>query len=86
MISRRLQSQVKGHINVSLKPLFDQCRFGKILKPFTNIDFSALENYIKKDNLHEAGYDSFMTGTAFIGMANYLIGDKSRINFKALAN
>ncbi len=52
VISRRLQSKIKGHINVSLKPLFDQCLYGKILQPFSNIDFSELQEYIKKDNLH----------------------------------
>lgn len=56
------------------------------MKPYTNIDFSTLEEYIKKDNAHEAGFDSFMTGTAFIGMANYLVGEKARINFKFIAN
>jgi tetrahydromethanopterin S-methyltransferase subunit H len=31
-----------------------------------------VEEYTKEESSHEAGYDSFMTGCAFIGMLNYL--------------
>lgn len=31
---------------------------------------------------HEAGYDAFITGCAFIGMANFLSGEVGKINFE----
>ena len=42
------------------------------------------KEYLSKEQHHEAGYDSFITGCAFIGMANYIAGEKQRVNFKIL--
>ncbi|CAI9743295.1 (A)-specific ribonuclease PARN-like isoform X1 [Octopus vulgaris] len=45
-------------------------------KPFKTVDYSIPEDFPKYDlenqQLHEAGYDAFITGLCFIGMANYL--------------
>uniref|UniRef100_A0A0L8HVV5 Poly(A)-specific ribonuclease PARN n=1 Tax=Octopus bimaculoides TaxID=37653 RepID=A0A0L8HVV5_OCTBM len=46
-------------------------------KPFKTVEYSIPEEFPKYDlenqQLHEAGYDAFITGLCFIGMANYLV-------------
>ena len=41
---------------------------------------------MSKEQHHEAGYDSFITGCAFVGMANYLTNTHQKVNFKAIEN
>lgn len=71
MISRRLQNRMKS-IKVDLKSLYKACFNPKLLKPYANINYKHVEAYVLSDSSHEAGYDSFMTGCAFIAMLNYL--------------
>ena len=78
MLSRRLQSRLKG-LKVDLSSLFKACSNPKLLKPYANFSIKGLEQYVEKE--HEAGYDAFITGCAFIGMANYLVGEAGKINF-----
>ena len=66
-----MQSRMK-HLKCDLKSLFRACWNPKLLQPYANISFKGLDNYLKEENSHEAGYDSFMTGCGFIGMINYL--------------
>lgn len=75
IISRRLQNKMKS-IKVDLKSLYKSCFSKKGLEPYCNINFKHVEKYLQEESSHEAGYDSFMTGCAFIAMLNYLYDSK----------
>lgn len=57
---------------MDLKSLYKACENKNTLLPYTNINYKYVEGYKHEDSSHEAGYDSFMTGCAFIGMLNCL--------------
>lgn len=59
-------------IKVDLKSLYKACFNKKLLQPYANINYKHVEAYMQADSSHEAGFDSFMTGCAFISMLNYL--------------
>lgn len=63
-------------IKVDLKSLYKACFNKKLLQPYANINYKHVEAYVQSDSSHEAGYDSFMTGCAFIAMLNYLYENK----------
>lgn len=76
ILSRHIQSCLKS-IKVDLKSLYRACFNPKLLQPYANINYQHVEQYLKEESSHEAGYDSFMTGCACIGMLNYLYGVKN---------
>lgn len=63
-------------IKVDLKSLYKACFNKKLLQPYANINYKHVEEYIQADSSHEAGFDSFMTGCAFIAMLNFLHDNK----------
>lgn len=83
MLSRRIQSKLKG-LKVDLLSLFSACFNKKLLQPYCNFDFDSCKEYMSKEQHHEAGYDSFVTGCAFIGMVNFIHGIPGRINLKCV--
>lgn len=64
---------MKG-LKVDLKSMYKSIFNEKYLQPYANINFKYVEDYLKTENSHEAGFDSYMTGCAFIAMLNYLYG------------
>lgn len=85
VLSRRIQNRLKG-LKVDLASLFRACFNPKLLEQYSNLNLEECKEYLSKEQHHEAGYDSFITGCAFIGMANYIAGEKQRVNFKILEN
>ena len=71
ILSRRLQNVIKS-IKVDLGSLYRSIVKPKQLQPFANINFKYVEEYLKNQNSHDAGFDSYMTGCAFIAMLNCL--------------
>ena len=78
VISRRLQNRMKS-IKVDLKSLYKACFVKKLLQPYANINYKWVGDYVHSESSHEAGYDSFMTGCAFIAMLNYLYDNKNAL-------
>ena len=75
VISRKLQTKLKS-IKVDLKSLYKAIFNPKLLEPHCDFNFKHVQKYIKTDSSHDAGFDSFMTGCAFIAMLNYLYDQK----------
>ncbi len=69
VLSKQLQNRMK-HIRLDLSSLFKACLEAKTLKPFCNISEKILAEFLVKQNKHQAGYDAFITGCAFLGMSN----------------
>lgn len=71
-------------MKVSLGSLYNACQDKKYLKNYTNV--IECKQAQENDNRHEAGYDSYLTGYVFVGMANYIAkNDKNaEVDFKQL--
>ena len=63
-------------IKVDLKSLYRSIFNSKLLESYANINFKYVEHYLKVENSHDAGFDSYMTGCAFIAMLNFLYSSK----------
>ena len=81
VLSRRIQKKLK-HLKVDLSSLFKACFNPKLLQEFVTINTEQVDDYLKQDHHHEAGYDALMTGCAFLGMANYISKKKGQIVFE----
>jgi poly(A)-specific ribonuclease len=68
VVSKSVQKAMKN-LRVDLSSLYDACHDSKLLGPYANIDLDAYEGDEVK---HQAGYDAYITGCAFIAMMNFL--------------
>ncbi|XP_028393446.1 poly(A)-specific ribonuclease PARN-like [Dendronephthya gigantea] len=65
-------SPLQEHFSLShLEEVYKKCAEAPFVKP--NVLFpEGFEDYLDTSKSHEAGYDAYMTGVAFIAMASYL--------------
>lgn len=70
VISRTVQKQIKG-LKVDLQSLSDACLNANLLGNYNNV-IAPKGDYIDAKCAHEAGYDSYITGLAFVGMCNFI--------------
>jgi hypothetical protein len=73
-------------MKVSLGNLYGACQEPRYLKNYCNVIES--KEVKESNNRHEAGYDSYLTGYVFVGMANWMLkNDKGNpVNFKELSD